>query len=86
MAEVKKVAALTEEVEKVVIEEVETRPEGFELFITREEAKGLRTFLGLGTTSKTLRHLGIEGVWEALYSEIPTPDWVDFDQIAKLEE
>lgn len=86
MAEVKQVPAQTTEVERVVIEEVETRPEGYELFLTVEEMKGLRTFIGLGTTSKTVTALGLQDLWERIYDVIK-PDWsVHFNQVAKLND
>ena len=84
MAEVRKVEAVTVEVEKYVVVEEETRPAGFELFLTEEEARGLRTFLGLGTTSRTLQHLGLENVWEELAANVNVK-WVNFDQVAKLD-
>lgn len=84
MAELKKVAALVENVEKVVTVEAVTREAGYELFLTETEARGLRTILGLGTTTKTLNKLGIEGLWESMYSEVGIDYNLTFSQVAKL--
>ena len=66
MAEVKKAEEKYEQVERVITEDVLVRPEGYDLFLTKEEAKGLRTLLGMGIDSDALRALGLNDLWVSL--------------------
>lgn len=86
MAEVKKVEAVTEKRPVTTYEDVEIRPAGRELFLTEDEFKGIRTFIGLGTNHETLERLGLVDLWDSIRDEI-RPDYrVSFSEICKVTE
>lgn len=79
MAEVKKIERVVELVER------EVSPVGYEVFLSQAEMDGLRQLLGLGMTSRTQRKLGLEDLFNKVYSAGKIDYSLRFEKMAKLE-
>jgi hypothetical protein len=86
MAEVTRVEEKYESVERVITEDVLVRSEGFDVFLTKEEANGLRTLLYCGVGIDVLENLNLRDLSNALAKAGAKHHYPHWDSYAMLKD